>query len=722
MPAIARDRLAVPLRLAAIGTLVLCGFIQVPDPTSVAIERMVREAEDLAYFEAFVPARTKLETALRSARRLADPALTALCLDRIGSVLDFEGQTAAGAERHRQALALARENGDRSLAASILSSIGLAHWRQSEYAAALASLQEALASQEQIGDQAGRARTLVFIGRVHFKQAEYGNAKASYLSAVAILKTVRDQRWLSITLEDLGDLALEQGFFMEALDAFEQALAARGEMGDAAGEVYMLSVIGRGYLLQGAYRDALGWFERALALSRQIGDRPNRALALYHMGIAHDELGDPARALTLYAQALVLKEELGDRRQQAWILRHMGDAHAARGDLSSALDAHGRALGIWREIRDPRGMATGLSRSAVIHFELRHYQESAELFRRASELGTSQPAFLATAVSGMGKAHAAAGNKTPALEHGRRAAEIARTGPDDVRWTTIRTLGWIERRLGHRDDALVHYRQSLEIIEALRGRVVASANVRADFLEGKQAVYAETVELLMELGRVEEALEIAERARARAFLDLLSGRDLVTKPVDQAALARIASLEGSLRSETHSAPLLTNPARFRDFAADDKSQVNHGKTSPAARPGAAAFDRAALRRSELAPLSTARREPASLVTTSSLTLEQARREARRSGSTILEYFSTADRLFIWVLAPDGAIRAASSPVSRRELGELVGSVRAAMDAGAAPRNDRTADSGERGLGSAPFAPAASPGAHRAGCRPSPQGP
>ena len=654
MPWVPADRLARCLRLAAVGILAVAGILRMPDPGRDAIEAMVREAENLAYFEAFLPARTKLETALRAARRLRDPGLIALCLDRIGSVLDFEGQTAAGRERHQRALVLAGEIDDRRLGASILASIGLAHWRQSEYASALGVLHEALAIQDEIGDDTGRARTLVFIGRVHFKKAEYVEAKELYRRAVAILKTAGDRRWLSIALEDLGDLALEQGFFVEALDAFEQALTARREMGDGAGEVYMLSVVGRGYLLQGAYREALVWFERALALSLQIGDRPSQALALYHMGIAQDELADPGQALALYARALVLKEELGDRRQQAWILRHIGDAHAVQEDWSSALGAHGRAIRIWEEIRDPRGVSTGLLRIGLVHVQLGQYAEAVESFRRASELlGTSHPAYLADALAGMGRAYAASGDEVRALEHGRRAAEIARRGSDFVRWTTMRSLGWIERRLGHREAALVSYRESLAVIETLRGRVVASSDVREGFLEGKLAVYGETVELLIELGRADEALEVAEQSRARAFLDMLSGRDLVTKPVDRAALARIASLQEALGREA-------GPA-------------------PAAGPGPLAdSDRGGRFRSEPPAPSSASPEPASLVTTPSLTLAQSRREASRSGGTILEYFSAADRLFIWVLTPDGTIRARTSRISRRELSELVGAVRGSI--------------------------------------------
>jgi CHAT domain-containing protein/tetratricopeptide (TPR) repeat protein len=645
MPLGPADRLARWLRLTAVGILAVTGIVRIPDPGRDAIATMVQQAEDLAYVEAFLPARTKLETALGAAKRLRDPELIALCLDRIGSVLDFEGRTAAGMERHERALVLAREIEDRRLGASILASMGLAHWRQSEYTLALGALHQALAIQDELGDDTGRARTLVFIGRVHFKKAEYTEANESYRRAVAILKSAEDRRWLSIALEDLGDLALEQGFFVEALDAYQRALEWRREMGDRAGEVYMLTVVGRGYLGQGAHREALVWFERALALSRRIGDRAGQALAFYHVGIAHDKLADPAQALALYARALVLKEELGDRRQQGWILRHMGDAHAVQGDLPSALDAHSRAIRIWEEIQDPRGVSTGLLRMGAISVELGQYAEAVESFRRATEiLGTSHPAYVADALAGMGRAYAAAGNELRALEHGRRAAEIARRGPDVVRWSTMRSLGWIERRLERREDALVSYRESLAIIEALRGRVVASSDVREGFLEDKQAVYGETVELLMELGRAEEALEVAERSCARAFVDLLSGRNVLAKPVNHAAPAG-------------------GPGPLSDSNPGERLQ------------------------SELAALSAAAPEMAGLVTTPALTLAQSRKEVSRSGGTILQYFSAPDRLFIWVLTPDGAIRARSSRISRRELSELVGAARGSIGVETPSRGD-----------------------------------
>ena len=518
--------------------------VRPPATDGVPVETTVREADNLLHVEAFEPARAALEAALRTARARADLRMEALCLDRIGLVLQFAGRPGDGADAQRRALALARGLRDERLAASILASVGLAHWRHAKYAEAIDALGEGLAIQERLGDEAGRARTLLFIGRVHFKKGEYTRARERYLQAAAVFAVLPDRRWLSIAFEDLAEAALEQGLFVEALERYQQALDWRRRDGDATGEAYMLTMVGKVYLLQASYRHALTWFERAVAFSRQHHNGPGLALALYHLGTARAGLADPAGALDAYTEALALKEEIGDRRQQAWILRRMGDVHASERRATSALEHFERANRIFEAIGDPRGLAGGLSRAAQLNFQLGRYQASIDAFRRAGELVVAgQPAFLADALAGMGRAYAAAGDGARALEHGRRAMEAARDGPDHVRWGAARSMGWIQCRLGFVAAALSSYRESLGVIEALRARTLDAADVRADFLEAKQIVYAETVEALFDAGRVEEAFEVAERSRARAFLDMLHGKNLAARPAPAPLTVRGARRE-----------------------------------------------------------------------------------------------------------------------------------------------------------------------------------
>ena len=490
------------------------------------VEGLVRQAEDLAHFEAFAPAAAKLEIALRAAERQGSPALTALCLDRMGMVLDLEGRSAGGTEHHARALALAREIGDARLEASILASIGSGQFRLADYAAALGALGEALALQEQIGDDPGRARTLDFIGRVHYKRAAYGRARESYVLALAILDTTADRRWRSIVLEDLGDLDQEQGFYADALANYEAALRAREEIDDRPGQIYVLHLIGRCHMLQGANREALAWFGRALDRAREIGDEPGRALALYHTGIALSRQGAAEEALARYAEALAIKVRLSDRRQQAWILARMGDANASLEKWDAAVALYGRATALWQEIRDPRGEASGLDKAGLAYFRMGRYEQALRALNRSAEiLESGQPAFLAPTLALIGRVHAARRDEAQALGFGERAIVLARGNEnDEVLWAVAHRWAGIQRVLGRREEALAALTESLSAIERLRARLVAADEARAGFLEGKQEVYADAIDLLMELGRVEEALELAERARARAFLDLLGGR------------------------------------------------------------------------------------------------------------------------------------------------------------------------------------------------------
>src|SRR5688572_8668838 len=77
-------------RLIALFVIAIAGVTQAADRTT-APGALIQEAENLAYFEGFEPAKVMLERAVRTARGMGDVRATAIALDRLGSVLDFTG-------------------------------------------------------------------------------------------------------------------------------------------------------------------------------------------------------------------------------------------------------------------------------------------------------------------------------------------------------------------------------------------------------------------------------------------------------------------------------------------------------------------------------------------------------------------------------------------------------------------------------------------------------
>jgi len=86
-------------------------------------------------------------------------------------------------------------------------------------------------------------------------------------------------------------------------------------------------------------------------------------------------------------------------------------------------------------------------------------------------------------------------------------------------------LGYAYERLNRRPEAIPQYRAAIELIERERSSL-ASEGKRIEFLLDKEIVYKRLVPLLIESGQLEDAWQYMERARSRAFVDLLAGSRL----------------------------------------------------------------------------------------------------------------------------------------------------------------------------------------------------
>ena len=94
--------------------------------------------------------------------------------------------------------------------------------------------------------------------------------------------------------------------------------------------------------------------------------------------------------------------------------------------------------------------------------------------------------------------------------------------------------------------AKANYDAAIRALEQLRGRMMVE--FRADFLQDKDEVYGDMVQLCLQMQRVEEGLEYAERAKSRALLDMLAYRLDVgvqaRRREDEPLVAELAHLRG----------------------------------------------------------------------------------------------------------------------------------------------------------------------------------
>jgi CHAT domain-containing protein/tetratricopeptide (TPR) repeat protein len=104
-----------------------------------------------------------------------------------------------------------------------------------------------------------------------------------------------------------------------------------------------------------------------------------------------------------------------------------------------------------------------------------------------------------------------------------------------IHWMVLHDRARIAEAEGDAEAAISLLRQAIEIIEQLRSSIDTEA-AKIGFVADKQAVYGALVGLLLASNRAGEALEVVERAKARALVDLLADR--YSAPANSPLMAR----------------------------------------------------------------------------------------------------------------------------------------------------------------------------------------
>lgn len=602
------------------------------------------EARRLLDAGAFGPARERLEEALADARAHDDRGREAECLRLLGVAAFGAGDGDAGTSFIRAALRIATAIGDRQLEAAILVDWAIGHWRRAEYADSLTLLDEALAIQIEEGDLAGQAAALVIKGRVYFKEGAYEQALEHHRRALSIQEGLGDRRAQAVTLEDMGDVFNDRHESAAALELFERSLELREETGDLPGQAWIYLVIGTCYLIQGAPLEAGRHFQTSFDLASRLDDPASEAAALYHLAGVDRRLGRCERAIAGYRRALALHEELGDRRAAAWDHAMIGNCCGQLGDLDQSAAHHERARSIRAEIDDLRNLADSLEALADVRLAQGRLVEAERLYREAAALADRiLLPYLCLTEGKLAVVLAREGRDDEALRLGSRAVSDALLlSSRSLQWEAHYRLGLVQVELGRLNGAAVSLAAALDAIEDLRADVGGGDEPRIGFMDDKQRVYADTVEVLLRLGRSEEALAVAERSRARALVDLL-------RREEQLEAGSASALEGSGGGDLGSGRWLE-----RLLGSASRAGSRGPGTIPIV-PADSGYDR----QRAIEPQG----------------VEDLVRQARVRRATVLEYLVSDQRLFVWVVDSEGDVTAATVAVTRQRLTGLVADAR-----------------------------------------------
>jgi CHAT domain-containing protein/tetratricopeptide (TPR) repeat protein len=540
-------------------------------------------------------------------------------------------------------------------------------------------------------------------GRVQGFQSNREAAKASHEQALAIYRERNDLPGEALASRYLGMNLLHLAQYDDSRKMLDRAIELYRDLNDVEG---LATAYNNLVYLAAAQRspekDAIR--ELALRYAREAKDKPAECSVTHEWGDELFQNGDFIQAKEKLTTALGCFESIGELSDAGRVLTSLGRLLRVHGQLASAMDHYQRALEMQRRYQaegkfgsrgpDPLGIIQSLNAIAVTYGYMGHHVEALAHYEKAlagareikSELTIN---FLTGQLGGyylgLGEFEKAVALLEPTLTQTQRegilpirvrqlawayiglgnlerARELAERGVADARKRGIQEVlgslvvrAAVLRKRKEYDAAERDLREGIGIIEEMRAKTIPTDLMKRGFTDEHQRMFAEHIELLSQRGRWQLALETAEQARARAFLDLLASR---TEAQARRVPAPVTTAQGQI-------------ARFQPPISDALPPLmTRGATETAwrFRGGALAADGVAwpeyVPQGQGANIESSRSaQPA--------TIAEMIATARRLQSTLLTYWVGPAGTFAWVISPGGTVNATRIDVPSMKLDALV---------------------------------------------------
>jgi CHAT domain-containing protein len=335
-----------------------------------------------------------------------------------------------------------------------------------------------------------------------------------------------------------GDDDIAEALFHKTIDVAQQH-GFRGIEAQAAGNIGNLRVE------SDEYDDAVRWLRRSEELASRLPVGATRARNLGRLGRCYFLLGDYERAVQVLSEAETLMHRLdlaGDRRV---VLQNLGRALQGEGEHARASESYARAAALAHALDDVEGSAEALAdiqaTRAALALERNTLGEATFRAEEALRIQTEhrlEPERLRTLLL-LAEIRERRGETSRATALYDTVIGASSAGSDLV-WQAQAGLAYLHARAGRPVAAEAAYRKAFERMEVTLSQVLVPEH-QLPFIARIGRFYDDYVAFLVDQGRIEDALRVADESRARLLRERLRGAGGVPEqPTDYRRLARDA--------------------------------------------------------------------------------------------------------------------------------------------------------------------------------------
>ncbi|MBW4552061.1 MAG: tetratricopeptide repeat protein [Aphanocapsa sp. GSE-SYN-MK-11-07L] len=476
------------------------------------------------------------------------------------------GQPQAAMQSWQQALKIYQAIGDRPSEGKTLHELGYAYYSLSDYEQAIPAYQQSLAIAKELGDRQQQSKLLERLGDAYYYQQNDSQAIGHYRASLALLKQGELQRgWFAVYR--LGEIYLKQKGYDKAAKYYEQSLAIAQEKGDrdlqnlalqglglaafqredysqairyleqswqisqalnqtqaAEGTLYLL---GFSYYWLNDYAKAISYYEQSLATARQASNQASEQLALGGLGTVYFLLGDYARALEFHQQSLDLAVKAADQKNQAVALVSLATDYYFLNDPDQAIALYQQALAVARSHHLANIEGNALSGLGQLYFEQADYPKAIEFYQQGlaifRQIGNRYNE--SNLLRNLGGVYFQQANYRQAMALQRQSLALSQASADPYgQAQALTNLGATLFKLGKLKQSEASFRAAIDRFESIRQKLGDKDEFKISISETHTSPYIGLQKVLVDQNKPIEALEIAERGRARSFVELLNRR------------------------------------------------------------------------------------------------------------------------------------------------------------------------------------------------------
>jgi CHAT domain-containing protein len=376
-----------------------------------------------------------------------------------------------------------------------------------------------------------------------------------------------------------GILSQRRGQLTEARQLLLASLAFAQTHKDRRLETTALANLGWTTIQSEHYDEAVDWFRPSYRSAVELGWEDVAQSVAGNLGWAYFKLGDRDRALEMTLDAEDHATRLGDKRIELKCLSNVGYYYQDRGDLAGAAKAYQEALDLAKQIDSKDDIIDALNDLAHTSIDAGKLDEANGYLTEVAPLANASGNRLDVLDMMLAQARIAA-----ARREDRQAEAIFRSVANDPASQTSMRMGadhemaWLFELEDRPQDAEKMYKAALTTFESARAQL-KNEDSKLPFLANATSIYDDYIHMLVEHGRSDEALAVADQSRARTLAQALgvAGGNAVARPASlhprQIAQKAGATLLFYWLGQKQSCLWAITPAKVAFFALPAQAEV-----------------------------------------------------------------------------------------------------------------------------------------------------